>query len=196
MAKPPCESLPASAIQAAPRFSAGDASASCAARGNSDPGAQTDRHFFETTNRRGVRNAKTVKGRWLVVVHLTAALVLLVAIGQAKASHVDGTWIIKDLVLHIFDCQRSVCGRIVWIKDAARRPSQCGRTIVWGLEAKGSNEWAEGSILDPDDGETYRLSATYEPDGTLHARIFKGMPLFGKTEILKRVDVQKLTGLC
>jgi uncharacterized protein (DUF2147 family) len=95
--------------------------------------------------------------------------------------------------LHIFDCQHAVCGQIVWIGDEARSPSQCGKTIVWGLEAQGPNEWVGGSILDPDDGNTYRLSATYETDGTLHAQIFKGIPLFGRTEILKRVDVRKLT---
>jgi hypothetical protein len=43
---------------------------------------------------------------------------------------------------------------------------------------------------------TYHLSASYEPDGTLRARIFKGIPLLGKTEILKRVDVKELVGRC
>jgi uncharacterized protein (DUF2147 family) len=136
------------------------------------------------------------QGRRIVACLAVAAGLLSVSVGKAEASHVDGTWRIRDLVLHIFDCQHAVCGRIVWIGDPARRPAQCGRTIVWGLEQKGPNEWTEGSILDPDDGNTYRLSATYETDGTLHARIFKGIPLLGKTEILKRVDVQKLTGRC
>ena len=45
-------------------------------------------------------------------------------------------------------------------------------------------------------GKTYQLSATYEPDGTLHARIFKGTPLLGKTEVLKRVDVRDLVVRC
>jgi uncharacterized protein (DUF2147 family) len=64
------------------------------------------------------------------------------------------------------------------------------------LEAKDRNEWDGGSILDPNDGKTYRLSAVYEPDGTLRARIFKGIPLFGKSEVLTRVDLHSLTGLC
>jgi hypothetical protein len=102
-------------------------------------------------------------------------------IANAGASSVDGTWIIQDLALYIFDCQPAVCGQIVWIKDASRRASQCGKTIIWGLEAKGPAEWTGGSILDPDNGKTYRLSATYEPDGTLHAQIFVGVPLFGKS---------------
>jgi uncharacterized protein (DUF2147 family) len=124
------------------------------------------------------------------------ALLLLSLIGvqRAEASPADGAWLIKGLVLHIFDCQHPVCGRIVWIGRAARRPTQCGKTIVWGLPAQGRNEWADGSILDPDDGRVYRLAATLETDGTLHARIFKGVPLFGRTEILTRVDIRSLTG--
>ena len=127
---------------------------------------------------------------------LCAAAVALTDVGSAAASPVYGTWIIRDLVLNIFDCQSHVCGRIVWIKDAARRPTQCGRTIVWGLEPRTRNQWDGGSILDPDDDNIYRLTANFEPDGTLRARIFKGVPLLGKTEILKRVDVRSFKGLC
>jgi uncharacterized protein (DUF2147 family) len=128
---------------------------------------------------------------------LTAILLLsLFGLRPTEASPADGTWLIKDLVLDIFDCQRLVCGRIIWIGDAARRPAQCGKTIVWGLQAQGRNEWAGGSILDPDEDRTYRLAATLETDGTLHVRIFKGVPLFGRTEILKRNDIRSLTGRC
>jgi hypothetical protein len=61
---------------------------------------------------------------------------------------------------------------------------------------KSPSVWTGGSILDPNDGKTYRLSATYELDGTLRARIFMGVPIFGKTEILKRIDTKSLPGLC
>jgi uncharacterized protein (DUF2147 family) len=127
---------------------------------------------------------------------LAAVLLSMAGIGAAQASSVDGTWIIRDLVLHIFDCEQSVCGRIVWLKDERRRSSQCGKTIIWGLEAKGPTDWAGGSILDPNNGKTYQLSATYESDGTLRARIFEGIPLLGKTEILKRIDIRELVGRC
>jgi uncharacterized protein (DUF2147 family) len=140
---------------------------------------------------------KAKNWRWKVVACLLAVLVSpMLGVGPAKASTVDGTWIIRGLVVHIFDCQLLVCGQIVWIKDVSRRASQCGKTIIWGLEAKGPTDWGGGSILDPNNGKTYRLSATYEPDGTLRARIFKGIPLLGRTEILTRVDVRSLTGQC
>ena len=127
---------------------------------------------------------------------LATFMFLMIGFGRAEASQADGTWRVKNLVLRIFDCQQQVCGRIVWIKDAAKRPSQCGQTIIWGLTPTAQNEWTGGAILDPNDGKTYRLSASYRPDGTVHARIFEGVPLFGKTEILNRVDIRNFTGQC
>jgi uncharacterized protein (DUF2147 family) len=109
---------------------------------------------------------------------------------------VEGTWRIEHLILDIFNCQNLVCGRIVWLEDAARRPFQCGKTIVWGLKQTGASEWAGGSILDPDNGKTYQLSATFQPDGTLRARIYRGIELLGQTKILRRVSLRSLTGWC
>ena len=60
-----------------------------------------------------------------------------------------------------------MCGRIAWVNDANRRPSQCNMRIVWGLAFKGASPWGDGSILDPDDGNTYRLAASLEPGGEL-----------------------------
>ena len=117
--------------------------------------------------------------------------------GNAVASPVEGTWIVKDNVaLNIFECGGRFCARIVWIKDAARRATQCGRTIAWGLQAKAGNQWDGGSILDPDDENVYQLAAETGPDGTLRAHIFKGISLLGKTEILRRIDVLSLPGPC
>ena len=132
-----------------------------------------------------------------IIAFLLASFVFSVAdVRKGEASSVDGTWIIRNLALRIYDCDLLVCGKIDWMKDASRRASQCGKTIIWGLQPNGLTEWSGGSILDPNDGKTYRLSATYEPDGTLRARIFVGVPILGKTEILKRVDVQDLTEKC
>jgi uncharacterized protein (DUF2147 family) len=117
-------------------------------------------------------------------------------IGSAAASPVDGTWIIDDLGLDLFDCQDLVCGRIVSIKDPNRRPTQCGRVIIWGLAVVGASEWTGGSILDPDDDATFRLSAKLQPDGALRAGIYKGVQLLGRTKILTRIDLGSLAGRC
>ena len=134
--------------------------------------------------------------RWIAALFLVVLAWPGFGIGSAVASPVDGTWIIEDLGLDLFDCQNLVCGRIVWIKDPHRRPSQCGRTIIWGLAAAGASEWTGGSILDPDDNTTYRLSAILQPDGALRARIYKGVQLLGRTKILKRIDLGSLAGRC
>ena len=103
---------------------------------------------------------------------------------------------IENLVLEIFDCQQLVCGQIVWIGEEALRPAQCGKTIVWGLAQTTPTAWNGGAILDPKDGKTYRLSATYQPDGELRARIFLGIEPLGQTKMLKRVDIHSFSGRC
>jgi uncharacterized protein (DUF2147 family) len=131
---------------------------------------------------------------------LTTALLLLSVLpgnGTATAATVEGTWIVKDdVALNIFECGGHFCARIAWVKDAARRSTQCGRTIAWGLQAKATNQWEGGSIVDPDDENVYRLAAEFGPDGTLHAHIFMGISMLGKTEILKRIDIRSLPGMC
>jgi uncharacterized protein (DUF2147 family) len=131
---------------------------------------------------------------------LALALILaLLAVPQARARDIrstNGAWIIRDLVIEISNCQNAVCGKIMWLRDAERRPDQCGRLIIWGLLPDDNKHWSQGTILDPDNGKSYRLSATLEPNGTLNARIFSGMPLFGRTEILRRVDPHTLPGKC
>ena len=86
---------------------------------------------------------------------VSAVLVsLVIGFGTAEASQADCTWRVQNLVLRIYDCQQSLCGQIVWMKDADKRPSQCGQTIIWGLAPAAQNEWTGGAILDPNDGKT------------------------------------------
>ena len=55
---------------------------------------------------------------------------------------------IHNLVLRIYDCQQSICGRM-------RADDH-----IWGLTPVTQNEWAGGAILDPNDGKIYQLCAT------------------------------------
>jgi uncharacterized protein (DUF2147 family) len=133
--------------------------------------------------------------RWVAICIIVLGASGTIAPG-ASASSVDGTWRINSVVLEIFDCGSLVCGRIVWMRDPQRRSADCGRTIVWGLTSNGSGSWTDGSIFDPDDRSTYSLSATLQPDGTISARIYSGIALFGKTEILQRIPARSLEGWC
>jgi hypothetical protein len=54
---------------------------------------------------------------------LAASLLAAVTFSKAaEASPVNGAWIIRDLVLDIFDCDSLVCGRIVWILGRRLNP--------------------------------------------------------------------------
>src|SRR5580704_7611083 len=84
---------------------------------------------------------------WAAALLLTGLASSVFGIRDAEASSMNGTWRIENLVLDIFDCQLQVCGRIVWIGDPSRRPSQCGRTIVWaGLCGGAAGERRKSSI--------------------------------------------------
>jgi uncharacterized protein (DUF2147 family) len=138
-----------------------------------------------------------MNARNLRLTSFVAALAgLIISSWPVVAAPVDGKWAIQDLILEIYDCQNFVCGRVAWTKDPHRRELDCGRTIVWGLSPSGPETWDHGSIYDTTDGNTYRLKASLNPDGTLQARIFRGIPLLGKTEILRRVGSKPQSGWC
>jgi uncharacterized protein (DUF2147 family) len=120
----------------------------------------------------------------------------IITCAPSRAAPVEGAWAIHDLILDIYRCEAFICGRVAWVKDPKRRQQDCGRTIVWGLSASGPATWDDGSIYDTTDGNTYRLSATLSSDGTLRARIFRGIPMFGKTEILRKVSWRSQPGWC
>jgi uncharacterized protein (DUF2147 family) len=140
-------------------------------------------------------------GEWMARAYgsisiVAVATALIAWCAPAGAAPVEGTWKVQDLVLDVFNCQKAFCGKVVWTKSPQRRQADCGRTIVWGLSPDGPKTWSGGSIYDTTDGNTYRLSATLESDGTLHARIYRGVPLLGKTEVLTRVPPRSLDGWC
>jgi uncharacterized protein (DUF2147 family) len=134
--------------------------------------------------------------RKLTVLAGMSALSIIGSRPAAATPSVEGTWAVRDLILDIYKCQDQFCGRIAWTKDAHRRQTDCGRTIVWGLSPSGPETWDDGSIYDTTDGNTYRLNASLAPDGTIRARIFRAVPLLGKTEVLRRVQPRSQPGWC
>jgi hypothetical protein len=66
-----------------------------------------------------------------------------------------------------------------------RRPR--GLTILQGLYPVGLDHWNSGSLYNPDDGTTYRVSAELRSADSFVARIYLGVPLFGETKTLLRV---------
>lgn len=110
----------------------------------------------------------------------------------------DGTWLVSERVaFDIFPCKGALCGRIAWLRNPAlRTTTMCGRTIVWGLTAAGPSQWDDGWFFDPEDGQTYNVSAHVETIDRISARIYRGIPLFGRTENLTRISAHSLPGWC
>ena len=65
-----------------------------------------------------------------------------------------------------------------------------------GVTPAGPTRWTNGWFFDPEDRKTYNLSAQLQSVDTMAARIYKGVSLFGRTEILNRIPPRSLGGWC
>jgi hypothetical protein len=79
---------------------------------------------------------------------------------------------------------------------AFRQRLLCGLTILQGLQREGLDHWNSGSLYNPNDGETYRVSAELRSADVFVARIYLGVPLFGETKTLLRVPRLRSEGWC
>lgn len=146
---------------------------------------------------------------------LIAAITLLAAPrAAAEAGIPQGIWLIdKRAAVQIYDCAGLMCGRIAWLNvprnalgqldrdyhnpdPALRTRELCGLTMLWNLHPAGPNRWKDGWFYNPDDGVTYRVSAQIQSDDLMVARIYRGIPLFGKTKTLDRVPQGASAGWC
>ena len=63
-----------------------------------------------------------------------------------------------------------------------------GMTILWNLHRDGES-WDGGEILDPDGGDTYRVTLHPSADGTkLEVRGYIGISLLGRTQVWERAN--------
>jgi uncharacterized protein (DUF2147 family) len=146
---------------------------------------------------------------------IASGLLLLVIHNRSASSEVpDGTWLLANRVaVEVFDCSGLVCGRIVWLvrprtpdgrpdvdrlnpDPALRQRPLCGLTIIWGLQADGPGRWSNGSFYDPQDGNTYDVTAERTALDKISARVYRGIPVFGRTEILVRDPQLSFDGRC
>ena len=66
-----------------------------------------------------------------------------------------------------------------------------GYTMLIGFEYVGNNKWDNGTIYDPENGNTYNCVITRIDDNTLEVRGYIGVSLFGRTDTWKRVILKK-----
>ena len=122
-------------------------------------------------------------------------LILVTRVGLA-ADLPNGTWRVSEIAVDLYPCQQAACGKIVWLENPAQRHF-CGRVIIWGLMRDGgSSEWNGGWFYNPKDDTTYNLKANVDNNDRITARIYRGITLLGRTEILTRIKSHSLAGWC
>ena len=150
-------------------------------RSNTEPAAT----LASVTRSAYALNMRTILGFLLMLLPITT-----------WAASPDGTWLISQrIAFDVFPCQADLCGKVVWLRNPDLR-KDCGRTIVWGLISKSAVEWDDGWLFDPEDGKTYSVNARVDTPDRIIARIYEGMPLFGRTEYLTRIAPNSLAGWC
>jgi uncharacterized protein (DUF2147 family) len=129
-----------------------------------------------------------------------------------KAS--EGVWLVdSSSALQVFDCDGLLCGRVAWLKHvrdpdgqiqrdrknpdpALRERPICGLTVLWGLGSTDTDSSKPGWFYNPDDGRTYSVTAKLRARDTMIVRIYLGVPLFGQTKALRRIQQPNSERMC
>ncbi|OUR78053.1 hypothetical protein A9Q83_08665 [Alphaproteobacteria bacterium 46_93_T64] len=140
----------------------------------------------------------------IIGVALTVLASVFLFVGSVSAD-VTGVWETVDGKSHveIKSCDSDkFCGEIIWLKEPnnekgapktdinnrnedLRTRGILGINLLKGLEKTGDNEWEDGYIYNPEDGETYSSEMSLADEKTLEV---KGCVLFlCKTQTWKRV---------
>lgn len=100
-------------------------------------------------------------------------------------------------------------GRIVWLKepndpdtgeakldknnpDASMQSAPLrGYRMLKDFEYTAEGEWTEGTIYDPENGNTYSCVIKLTDDNTLDIRGYIGVKTFGRTDVWKRLQLKR-----
>jgi len=98
-------------------------------------------------------------------------------------------------------------GKIVWLKipidpdtekpkvdknnpdEKLRTTPLLGYRILKDFTYKGDDEWEEGTIYDPENGNTYNCIIKMSDENTLDIRGYIGISTFGRTDVWKRLKM-------
>ncbi len=137
---------------------------------------------------------------------LLFTLMLLNSSFAQTANVIVGTWLTQDgtTKVKIENTNGKFNGKIVWLNPATDKNGKpvldtnnsdkalqsrtiMGLPLLRSFVYDGDNLWTDGTIYDPDSGDTYSCNITMNTDGTMNIRGYIGFSLFGRTEIWKRV---------
>jgi uncharacterized protein (DUF2147 family) len=133
-------------------------------------------------------------------------LVLAATSSTALTADLQGTWLTedKDAALTITNCGGQLCGRIIWLESATDQSGSlrldqnnpdpakqtqriCGLVVISGLKPSGPDTW-DGSVYNPQDGQTYSGNITVLSEKALEVQAYIGLPIFGRSQTWTRVN--------
>lgn len=139
------------------------------------------------------------------------ALTSNAAAADVSAQELEGTlWQTEDgkFVIRIEVCaHQEICGDLVWLRkpldkhtgeikldkknpdEALRDRPVCGLRIIEGLEQDEANQWEDGRLYNPDDGNFYSaVMKVDEETGMMSLRGYIALRALGKTMRLFKLD--------
>lgn len=105
----------------------------------------------------------------------------------SAASDPTGIWM-NDTgrgAIEIKHCGDTLCGNVVWVKNAADAKG-CGKQIIGNVASVGGGHWDNGWIYSPERGRKYSVELTPLDNGTLRVTGYAGLKFLSKTMIWTR----------
>ena len=87
--------------------------------------------------------------------------------------------------VEITKCGANLCGKLVWLKDAANKGT-CGTQIIGNVKPMGGGTWDGGWIYDPEDNAKYSVELTPMGGEKLKVVGYAGSKMLSETMIWKR----------
>jgi uncharacterized protein (DUF2147 family) len=105
----------------------------------------------------------------------------------SQANDATGIWIDHTGrgAVEIVNCGSNLCGRVVWLQDAANGEA-CGMQIIGNAKPVGGGRWDNGWIYDPDAGSRYSVEITPLGGGRLKVMGYSGSKFLSETMIWRR----------
>ena len=91
--------------------------------------------------------------------------------------------------VEIKECAGGLCGRIVWLKDAANS-SVCGTQVIGSAKKTASDTWDNGWIYDPDKNARYSVELKTIGTDKLRVMGYMGSKMFNETYTWKRASAE------
>ena len=135
-----------------------------------------------------------------------AAAVMALAALPALAASPFGVWQNEEgtAQVKVEPCGETICGKVVGLREpldkngkpkvdwmnpdpALRNRPVMGLTVLHSFVPDGPDRWVNGTIYDPDSGNTYKSTMTVLPDGTAEVRGYVLLPVIGRTSYWKPI---------